>query len=56
VPDGFPANTLYSFRVGALATSTAMWAGVALVLTGLTARTWRAHQADELRRARAAAL
>ncbi|KQP26697.1 CbtA family protein [Aeromicrobium sp. Leaf272] len=56
VPDSFPANTLYSFRVGALATSTAMWAGVALVLTGLTARTWRARQADELRRARAAAL
>ena len=56
VPDSFPANTLYSFRVGALATSTAMWAGIALVLTGLTARTWRARQADELRRARAAAL
>lgn len=56
VPDSFPANTLFSFRVGSLATSTALWAGVALALTGLVARTWRGHQADEERRARAAAL
>lgn len=55
-PDSFPANTLYSFRIGSLATSTALWAGVALVLTGLTARTWKAHRADEVRRAGAAAL
>jgi hypothetical protein len=56
VPESFPANTLFSFRIGSLATSTALWAGVALVLTGLTARTWRAHRADEARRAEAAAL
>jgi hypothetical protein len=56
VPDSFPANTLFSFRVGSLATSTALWAGVALALTGLVARTWRGNQAAELRRAQAAAL
>ncbi|WP_370240359.1 CbtA family protein [Aeromicrobium sp.] len=56
VPDSFPATTLYTFRIGSLATSTALWAGVALALTGLTARTWRAHQADVERRAAAAAL
>ena len=56
VPDSFPATTLYAFRIGSLATSTALWAGVALALTGLTARTWRAHQADVERRAAAAAL
>ncbi len=56
VPDSFPATTLYTFRIGSLATSTALWAGVALALPGLTARTWRAHQADVERRAAAAAL
>ncbi len=56
VPDDFPATTLYEFRLGALATSTALWAGIGLVLTGLTARSWSAFRADAARRDLAASL
>ncbi len=39
VPDEFPANTLYSFRMGALATQATLWAVLTVVLTGLLQRT-----------------
>ncbi|OUZ07575.1 hypothetical protein BHE97_16660 [Aeromicrobium sp. PE09-221] len=39
VPDEFPANTLYSFRMGALATQATLWAVLTIALTGLIQRT-----------------
>lgn len=39
VPDDFPANTLYSFRISALATQATLWAVLVAVLTGLVQRT-----------------
>lgn len=39
VPDSFPPNTLYEFRVGALLTTATMWGVIGIALTGLVART-----------------
>lgn len=39
VPDEFPANTLFSFRMGALATQATLWAVLTIAVTGLIQRT-----------------
>lgn len=46
VPDDFPSNTLYSFRVSALLTQATIWAGIGLVLSGLVHRATTSSGAD----------
>ncbi len=52
----FPADTLWSFRLGSLATLTALWAGIGVVLVGLVGREWQRTEAVAARRALAASL
>ena len=56
VQTGFPADTLFSFRVGSLLTQAALWAGIGLVLSGLLERGRRQQVAADRRRAAATAL
>jgi len=44
VPDTFPANTLWGFRLGSIASQAAMWATIGIVLSGLIARRYRAEE------------
>lgn len=44
VPDSFPANTLWGFRLSAIATQATMWGTTGVVLSGLIARTWHAAE------------
>ncbi|MGZ5388898.1 MAG: CbtA family protein, partial [Aeromicrobium sp.] len=44
VPDSFPANTLWGFRLSAIATQATMWGTIGVVLSGLIARTWHAAE------------
>lgn len=50
VPDAFPADTLWDFRIASLATQAALWGAIVVVLTGLVARAVRAEQARQARR------
>jgi hypothetical protein len=47
VPAGFPATTLWRFRLGSLATQLALWTAIGLILGPLTERSagYRRHQA-----------
>ncbi|WP_229054480.1 CbtA family protein [Aeromicrobium sp. Leaf350] len=56
VPDSFPANTLFEFRVGSLLTQASLWLVLGVVLTGLVHRAWTREAADVARREAAAAL
>lgn len=47
VPDTFPANTLWGFRLSSIATQATLWGAIGIILSGLAARTWNA---DEKRR------
>ncbi|MDQ4007647.1 MAG: CbtA family protein [Actinomycetota bacterium] len=52
----FPASTLWSFRLGSLATLTALWATIGVVLAGLVGRLHAQDRAVRDRRALAASL
>ncbi len=56
VPNSFPANTLFEFRVSSLLTQATMWLGIGLVLGVLTARADAKAVAEAERRAAAANL
>ena len=56
VPNSFPANTLFEFRVGSLITQGALWLVLGVALTGLVNRAWNRDVADTARREAAAAL
>lgn len=56
VPDTFPANTLFEFRIGALGTQVALWGGIGLALSGLLTRAWNQHVDEVERKALAASL
>lgn len=56
VPNSFPANTLFEFRVGSLITQGALWLVLGVALTGLVNRAWNRDLADTARREAAAAL
>lgn len=56
VPNSFPANTLFEFRVGSLITQAALWLVLGVVLTGLVNRAWTRNVEDIARREAAAAL
>ncbi|MCK5890445.1 CbtA family protein [Aeromicrobium sp.] len=56
VPNSFPANTLFEFRVGSLITQAALWLVLGVVLTGLVNRAWNRDVDDLARRDAAAAL
>ncbi len=56
VPDSFPSNVLFEFRVGSLLTQGALWLALGIVLTGLVHRAWAQERADVARREAAAAL
>lgn len=45
VPDTFPANTLWGFRLGSILSQAALWGTMAIVLSGLVARNYRALEA-----------
>lgn len=42
VPDTFPANTLWGFRLGSIVSQAAMWGTIAIILSGLAGRNYRA--------------
>lgn len=44
VPDTFPANTLWGFRLGSIAAQATLWGVIGVVLSGLVARTQRAEE------------
>ncbi|MEO6470545.1 MAG: CbtA family protein [Aeromicrobium sp.] len=44
VPNDFPANTLWGFRLSSIATQATMWGVIGIVLSGLVARTWNAAE------------
>jgi hypothetical protein len=44
VPDTFPANTLWGFRLSSIATQATMWGTIGVVLSGLIARTWHSNE------------
>lgn len=44
VPDAFPANTLWGFRLSSIATQATLWGVIGIVLSGLIARTWHASE------------
>ena len=44
VPDSFPANTLWGFRLSSIATQATMWGTIGVILSGLIARTYRAQE------------
>lgn len=48
VPNDFPANTLWGFRLSSIVTQATLWGVIGVVLSGLVART---HRAEEKRRA-----
>ena len=52
----FPADLLWSFRTGSLATLAALWLTLAAALSGLVGRTWSREVATAQRRALAASL
>jgi hypothetical protein len=52
----FPASTLWSFRLGSLATMTALWATIGVVLAGLVGRLHAQDRAARERRELAASL
>lgn len=52
----FPADTLWSFRLGSLATLATIWGLIGVVLSGLVGRTWARGQEREARRELAASL
>ncbi|WP_309649067.1 CbtA family protein [Nocardioides sp.] len=52
----FPADTLWSFRLGSLATLATVWVVIGVVLSGLVGRTWARSQEREARRELAASL
>jgi len=52
----FPGQLLWEFRVASLLGLVALWATIAVVLTGLVDRAWRRAQADTERRELAASL
>ncbi|GAA1742897.1 CbtA family protein [Aeromicrobium alkaliterrae] len=56
VPDSFPANTLFEFRIGSLLTQASLWLVLGVVLTGLVHRAWTRESAELARREAAAAL
>jgi len=56
VPNSFPANTLFEFRVGSLITQGALWLVLGVALAGLVNRAWNRDVADTARREAAAAL
>ncbi len=56
VPDSFPANTLFEFRVGSLLTQGALWLVLVVALTGLVHRAWTRETEAAVRREEAAAL
>ena len=56
VPNSFPANTLFEFRVGSLITQGALWLALGVVLTGLVHRAWNREIRATARREAAAAL
>jgi len=45
VPDSFPANTLWGFRLSSIATQATMWGTIGVILSGLIARTYCAQEA-----------
>lgn len=55
-PEGFPANTLYDFRLGSLLTQAALWLTIGVVLSGLLARVWAKEKDAIARRELAASL
>lgn len=42
VPDTFPANTLWGFRLGSIVSQAALWGTIAIILSGLVGRNYRA--------------
>lgn len=44
VPDAFPANTLWGFRLSSIAAQATMWGTIGVILSGLVARTWHATE------------
>jgi hypothetical protein len=56
VPDSFPGNTLYDFRIGSLMTQTTLWLTIAVALSGLLLRPWHQARAERDRRELAASL
>nr|WP_281363236.1 CbtA family protein [Nocardioides perillae] len=53
---GFPADLLWDFRVGSLATLATLWVALAAALSGLVGRSWAGEVAAAERRALAASL
>ncbi|CAN5325283.1 CbtA family protein [soil metagenome] len=50
VPDTFPANTLYSFRIGSIATQTALFGTIGVLLCGMIGHLFDSEQAKVERR------
>lgn len=44
VPDTFPANTLWGFRLSSIATQATLWGAIGIILSGLVARNWNAAE------------
>lgn len=44
VPDTFPANTLWGFRLSSIATQATLWGAIGIILSGLVARNWKAAE------------
>lgn len=44
VPDTFPANTLWGFRLSSIATQATLWGSIGIILSGLVARNWNAAE------------
>ena len=40
VPDTFPANTLWGFRLSSIATQATLWGAIGIILSGLVTRNW----------------
>lgn len=44
VPDTFPGNTLWGFRLSSIATQATLWGAIGIILSGLMARIYRAEE------------
>ncbi|MEH3033195.1 MAG: CbtA family protein [Aeromicrobium erythreum] len=50
VPDTFPADTLYDFRIASILTQGALWAGIGVTLAFLVGRAWQRQLEQVARR------